>query len=259
MNLKLIFLACFLGLSTLANSQVDDIRKKSEENKKQHGNNKKERSGGSGKVSDDLAEGCVEACAATCFQIVGEAIWSGLVVHHNYMMDSVNYDPTVFCFDIMPHFAYNPDKKYINALPRVRGTWGVLSTDFRYNYLAEKVNSRYIDYQAVEWQVLQLNFTKIPVFNFRIGTGFYYDLFAKQIYSESSVAIGLRFNDFKLMTDLEGRYAPDALTEINFRLSYRLLQTKAMNMYLVFGVLNQNYFSSVNLTSVQCGLTFNLH
>lgn len=269
-----IILTCLL-LPSFISAQVDDIKRKSEEHKSNKDNQKDDKDSPGSSVADPLASACLTGCAEGCAQIVVPVIIGGIAQHHKYLMDSRDSDPAILSFDIMPHVAYSPTDEYINYLPRIRGTWGVLSTDVRFNYLTEYQGVSSGIYQTIEWQILELNFVAQQVVNFRIGSGLLYENFRgedeygdalpKETYNEHFIALEIRIHDRKILTGIEGRGAWDyevsenVFHEINLRGSYRFINSNNLFAYLTFGVIYQNYYSSVDLLSVQSGLTFNLH
>ncbi|MBL7849559.1 MAG: hypothetical protein JNN04_01565, partial [Cyclobacteriaceae bacterium] len=78
--------------------------------------------------------------------------------------------PSMVSLDMYAQAGYK-DKAYM-FWPRIRGNWGLFSTDFRANYLFEKDDTGgYKQLHTNDWQVLQLNITTSRLLTFRVGLG----------------------------------------------------------------------------------------
>jgi hypothetical protein len=277
-NFPILVVLFILVFSLSSKGQIDDIKKKSRENKKGNSSGNKSEPGiSSGRDSDPCAASCAEACFDVFFSVAFQA----LIEHHAYLLKSRDIDPTVVSLDIQPHFAYGPDNDYINFLPRIRGTWGVFSTDFRLNYLAEYKDYTASLFKIAEWQVLQINITPVPEFSLRFGSGAYFENFTdsvtdpitqvksskrlKNVFNEQFISVELRMNEQQFITTLEGRYAADysngnhVFSEINFRTNFRFIRFDHIAGYLMAGLVYQKYYDSIDLWSIQTGLSFNIH
>ncbi len=275
-TMKYIITALLLFQFLFASAQVDDIKKKSRENKNSGGNSDSYNYGGGN--SDNP---CLDACGEACFEFAFAIAFEALLSHHAYLMENRDKDPTVLSLDLMPHFAYGPEDNYFNLLPRIRGTWGVLSSDFRFNYLADYKDASADIYKVYEWQVVELNFLPIEELNIRVGSGIFVENFTassldpisgsmvgrryKDTYNENFASLELRLNDQQVLTSLEGRFAYDydtgnhVFTEINLRASFRFLDIPHVFSYLTGGIVYQKYYSSIDLWSIQAGFSFNIH
>ncbi len=269
---RILLFSCLLSLLFgQLHAQVDDIKRKSDENR-----DKKDQNGEKDYYStppdDPIMDACFSSCAMACFDVFFSVAGELLMDHHRDLMKNRDVDPTVLSIDFMPHIAYSPDDDYINLLPRIRGTWGIFSTDFRFNYLAEFDNAAADIYNTWEWQILQLNLVAAEVFNFRIGTGLLSENYKENlVYNEHSIGFEFRSQDQNLLTSLEGRTTWDyetgshVFTEGNLRFSYRFININHVFGYVIVGGIYQRYYEStvdspaVNLFSAQMGLTFNIH
>lgn len=188
----------------------------------------------------------------------------GLTVHHNYLMDNRDIFPSALSLEYMPHFASNGDNQF-SIFQRLRGTFGVMSTDFRFNVLTEFQNNTAQQYRTIDWQIMQLNFQAGPVVNLRFGSGILYDSYAENTYNEHFGSIGLSFFDYRFTTELEGRYCPSYTTavtvyeELNLRAKFRIIEMESLSTWFMVGGVYQSYYDVAEYKSLQTGLTIELH
>jgi hypothetical protein len=269
------FILLFTFIYSALFCQVDDI-------KKEAGKNRRNGEGGGDNSSDGLFENsdispCGEACFDAAFFIAVEA----LAKHHTYLMKNRDIDPTVLSIDVKAPLAYNPDWNYMNFLPSARASWGVLSMDFRFNYLAEFEDFTLDIYKLMHWQMIQFNIKPVPVFGLTIGTGLLFENYTdtvynsnlstvdtkrfKDNYNEHYLGLHFKFKEQQYLFNLEGRWALDYETttdifqEINLNGGYRFINFRHLYGYLTFGFVYQKYYSSVNLYSLFVGMNFNFH
>lgn len=275
-KIVVVFLLFALSIPQLT-AQIEDIKKKADKNKEENtGEHRDSRDRPpenpqnqslSGACLDGLFEVCTSVCATVAVGI--------MIEHHEYQMNNRDINPMAASIDVMPHFSYSSQDGLVNYLPRIRGTWGVLSTDFRFNYLTETADFSAETYRCMEWQVLQLSFSAAEVFNFRIGTGIMYENYTENVYNEHSVAMEARFSQQKVLTTLEGRGTWDYETgntvflEANGRIAIRFININHVFGYLHAGYTYQSYYPSLpsgeneynntNFHFFNTGLTFNIH
>src|SRR5690349_15139555 len=84
--------------------------------------------------------------------------------------------PSVISIEAMLQLASQPSRYYI-LNPRIRANWGVLFTDYRMNYMFEKVPGGLVDLRTDDWQIVGLNLVQRPSFNVRFSTGIMYERF----------------------------------------------------------------------------------
>ena len=116
MKFKLTFALTLVAFALLA--QVDEIKKKSQEN-----SNRKEGSGGgSGGASNVLA-------FFDMFRFLG--MWQ------TDKLAKREINPRIVSFEAFAQAAVQPSNYYL-VQPRLRGNWGLFSTDFRFNWLIDR-------------------------------------------------------------------------------------------------------------------------
>jgi hypothetical protein len=215
-------------------------------------------------LSSGCADGCADGCCYPLFNDFSVWAFEGLAKHHKFIVNNHDDYPTGLSFDFMPHAGYDGGS-LIHLLPRIRGTWGVISTDFRLNYLAE-IDPDYFDsYRTVEWQAFVLNTFPDKHFNLRVGTGILYDDYTSISYNEHFMGAELYILSHKFTVAAEGRMAFDyglglnVFSEAQFRLNYRYLDTKHLFGYLTMGATMQEYYSTVNIVTFLAGLSYNFH
>ena len=186
-----------------------------------------------------------------------------MITHHYYLLENADDYPIAFSADYMPHFAFNSDNQY-TMFQRIRGTYGVFSTDLRLNYLAEFSNMTVKSYSTLDWQIIQFSMYPSPNTNIRFGTGLMHDNYSNLTFNEHSLGLELYFFDYQYWFTIDGRYAFDynrveeIYSELNFRASYRFFQSDHLNTYFTLGALTQNYYTTTHLSSIQAGLTLNI-
>ncbi|MBC8147153.1 MAG: hypothetical protein H8E98_04135 [Bacteroidetes bacterium] len=251
-RLASILLFSFFLLSQSLNAQVGDIKGAS-------GNSK------GGFLSDGATSGdpmlglcCNDLFIDLFFDVI---VFGGLELHRLYM--DKQYDiPRITSIEFMPQFAFHPPSTYF-MIPRIRGNWGLFSTDFRYNFMLETSLLNGADiYKTIDWQIIELNLVVTENVNFRIGTGFMYEDFSRTYFNENTAALDFYTKDDALKIGGEFRYAFDyennvvPRTEGSLNLDYRIFNFNALSGYVNIGCLYQNYYNEVDLWSLKGGLSF---
>lgn len=167
--------------------------------------------------------------------------------------------PEIISIDLLPHIGIGENRAFL-FIPRVRGNWGLFSTDFRYSNLASDGT-----FKTYDWQILQFNFVNEPGVTFRLGTGFMYEEFTETMYNENTVGLDLRWKDNKISNNSEFRIAHNFNNgdtprwELGTRLNYKIIDLGRFDGYITAGVMFQKYYKEVNVWSGVTGLSFNLH
>jgi len=269
MKKKLSIFLTFLFVLFFINgfSQVDHIKSGSDKNASTKGNGHSETQHTSSGSSpgDGCLSGCFDACGSQCFQSMFEVlIVGGLHLHSDYLKKRHDI-PTVVSVDFMPHFGFNPPSCML-MLPRIRGNWGLFSTDFRLNNMMELGTGHGVKfYRTLDWQILELNLIVTEPITARIGSGFMYEKYSNTYFSESYIGLDWYMKKNLYLTTAEFRIAKDYETgatpraEGNLRFNYKVLDNKNLYGYVTAGCIYQNYYNSVDLWTAQVGLTFNFH
>ncbi|HBS86363.1 MAG: hypothetical protein A2W91_19305 [Bacteroidetes bacterium GWF2_38_335] len=209
------------------------------------------------------SDGCAEACVEVCCSEGGIFVIGALVIHHEDLMDSREELPMVLSADIMPHFSFSPPNGSFSMMPRVRGSWGVLSTDLKMNYLNEFHDFSAESQMTIHWQMVVSTWIEKQA-NIRFGTGLLYDHFEAVSYNEHYLAFELYLHDFNYKISLDGRYCAnyydlsDVYSEVNFGFSYKIMESPNSFGYVTFGALYQKIYEK-EVAGIQLGLTFNVH
>src|SRR6185369_8759197 len=117
--MRLYALICILlVISTLAVGQVDAIKRKSAENSSSRSE------GGAGSSSSS----CNVFFFFDLFQLIGEA--------QSVKLKKADSIKRIVSLETFFQGAFQPSTYYLFN-PRIRGNWGLFSTDFRMNYLVE--------------------------------------------------------------------------------------------------------------------------
>jgi hypothetical protein len=192
-------------------------------------------------------------------------IYDGLNILINwqqYKLQKKNVNPYMVSLDIISQAAIQPSRYYLYN-PRIRGNWGLFSTDFRINYLLEENVLGTQDLSSIDWQVLQLNIVTTRNVIGRIGGGFMKENFGgRQSFFESTYGIFVQSNSKGIGASAEYRLAQDFVIgaiprrEVSAQFEKRLFSRGYWNTYLTLGGVSQRYYESISVWGVQAGLAF---
>lgn len=269
--MKKYFIVCALLSFFIsgARAQVDSITSHSGQNKPPKSSSVEGKGSTDGCLSDACGLACSDGCAYTIEQIL-----VGAFKLHSYYLKQRKEIPEVVSFEMMPHLGYAEPQSSM-FLPRIRGNWGLFSTDLRLTNMIEYGTSDGTDYyNTLDWQILELNLLITKPVIFRIGSGIMYEFFSqhRNTFLEHYAGVDVNWKDHQFIASGEGRIAPDYETnavpriEANFRVNYRIKQTPHMNAYAMAGFVYQNYyrnnstsFKGVEVWVVQTGLSVMIH
>jgi len=250
-NIRLfsVVLIAFCSLASLA--QVDEIKKASKEN-----------SSKSSKSSVSSSEGGNSGGGNSfivfdMFRVLGA--WQSSVLQKRPEV------PTLVGLDFMVHGAIQPSSYYV-INPRVRGTWGILSTDFRTNYLIEENVEGNKSLTSYDWQIFQLNFVNTKNVIVRTGTGFMKEGFGDHnSFFEWTLSTNLMFNENKWGGFAEFRSAPDFNSgavprrEISMQVQRQIFSSGHWHGLATGGFQFQEYYQTVDVWGIQMGIVFKLY
>jgi len=173
-------------------------------------------------------------------------------------------NPSMISVDILAQAATQPSQYYL-ANPRVRGTWGLFSTDFRLNYLLQETANGTEDLSSFDWQVLQLNIITTRHVMGRVGGGFMKENFGgRKSFFESTYGLLLQSNSKKIGGNIEYRLAQDfdtgvvARRELSLQFEKRISSRGYWNTYVTFGGVYQRYYESITVWGLQAGIAFRI-
>jgi hypothetical protein len=245
------FLFSFLLVVNLiyAQAQVSDIKSASSSN-----------SGGGGGGGDRRGSSGSNAAFIYFFADV----LNGLVSWQQYKLQKKDENPYTVSLDIISQVAVQPSRYYLYN-PRLRGNWGLFSTDFRINYLLQETANGTDDLSSIDWQVLQLNIVTTRNVIGRVGGGFMKENFGgRQSFFESTYGLFIQSNSKKIGASIEYRLAQDFVTnqiprrELSAQFEKRLFSRGYWNTYLTLGGVYQNYYEKTYVWGIQAGLAFRI-
>lgn len=191
-------------------------------------------------------------------------IGNGIIEWQQYKLSRKEINPSVVSFETMLQAAVQPSSYYVFN-PRVRGNWGLFSTDFRINYLLQEDINGYEDLTTYDWQIVQMNLVTTRHVIGRVGIGFMHEDFAEhQSFTETTVGLNIYSNKRIINGGMEYRYASDFRTGAIPRREYsvfaekQILQRGRLHGYVTFGGMYQRYYSSISVWGIQGGLTFKI-
>lgn len=258
-NLHRLFLLLLVMLFsfTQAKAQVGEIKKSSPTSSTSKSNDRGTTGGGS-PCTDACFGACAAGCLDFCFSNAASWAWNS----HKRILGKKDKIPSIVSLEVMPVFGISGSNTYM-FMPRARVTWGLFTTDYRYFSMIEDMGGEEgVDtYTTHDWQVLVLNPVVIQPLTMRIGTGFMYEQFSRNIYSDFFLGFDIRGMEERVIVNLEGRYAtdyvnPTARAEGSIKANLELAAIGAFHPYLTAGILYQNYYQHVNVIGFQLG--FNL-
>jgi len=229
-------------------AQVSEIKSASSDNSSKSSS----KSGGDGESDDGGGGG-----------LIFDFLFGGIAEWQNFKLkDDRERYPSMVSLDIMFQGAIKPSSYYI-LWPRVRGNWGIFSTDFRMNYLIEEGIDGYQHIRTNDWQVLQLNLITSRFITFRIGTGFMQEAFnKKESFSESAFLLNVHAPDQTKQIGFEYRFAKDWETganprrEFTVQYQHQIFSSGALHGYATVGGAYQRYYNSITVWGIQAGLIF---
>jgi hypothetical protein len=164
----------------------------------------------------------------------------------------------IVSLDFYLQTAFQPSSYYI-IHPRIRGNWGLFSTDFRVNYLLEETFDGVEYLRTDDWQVLQLNVLTLNNVTFRIGGGILHENFSGgKTFPEWTTAFQLQNNGHRLGGVAEYRWSLPR-KEVSAHLQFKLWGTNHFHTYATVGALYQQYYSAISVWGIQTGLMFRIN
>src|SRR5262245_5141162 len=142
--------------------------------------------------------------------------------------------------------AAQPSSYYI-AHPRIRGNWGIFSTDFRFNYIIEEDIDGLKVLQTNDWQILQVNLVTTRSVKVSVGGGVIYEAFGERNdYPEwTTAAQVLPFG--KRMGGMAEYRGSEARNEISGQFRYVIRERGKMHWSLTMGAVYQRYYEEVTV------------
>lgn len=188
----------------------------------------------------------------------------GIATWQQYKLDRRSKNEYIVSLDIIGQASIQPSRYYLMN-PRIRGNWGLFSTDFRINYLLQETATGTESLSSIDWQILQLNLVTTRNVIGRVGAGFMKENFGGNLsFFESTYGVFIQSTNKKLGGTLEYRLAQDFTTgaiprrEIGAQFEYRLSTKGYWNTYLTLGGVYQQYYESINVWGMQAGLAFRI-
>lgn len=195
----------------------------------------------------------------------GDFLFGGIVEWQKFKLTEYGERyPSMVSLDVMLQGAIKPSSYYI-LWPRVRGNWGLFSTDFRMNYLIEESPEGFIHIRTNDWQILQLNLVTSKFFTFRLGSGIMQEAFgANRTFNENSFQLFIHAPDQSNNLGFEYRFSKDWDTGVNPRREFsaqyqhEIFNTGKLHGYATLGAVYQRYYNSIDVWGIQGGFVFRL-
>jgi hypothetical protein len=177
----------------------------------------------------------------------------GLIQWQEQKLSERGENPQLVSVDLMVSVAAQPSSYYI-INPRIRGNWGIFSTDFRLNYILEESVDGIKYIRTNDWQILELNLITSKNVNFYIGGGIIHESFNESnTLPEYSTALYFRPVRFPVGFNAELRFSEPRF-EFSGAIRKSIFERSSMNIYLTLGAVRQRYYSSVTVWGLQFGI-----
>lgn len=260
--LKILFSIVLISSYMYTEAQIDDIKKKSKENKKS--------ASSSDNSLDNFGEGCMTDVFSCCFDMGVSMFFALIVENHQSMMELLEKDPTVLSFEARTNFAvglhYSKDMNYtyVNYLPGVRGNLGAFSTDFRFNILTEYTDDLPNSFTSWEWLFL-FNIEPVETFKLTFGTGVQSETYSGSYFNEHYIGFKFGLADNKDYLDIDTRFSMDyesgafPFFEAGVHYKKQIAEFGNVFMHITLGGIYQNYYQSNDIWALQGGLIINVH
>lgn len=193
-----------------------------------------------------------------------DLIGSGIVEWQRYKLDKKQVNPSVISLEVMMQTAMQPSSYYIFN-PRIRGNWGLFSTDYRINYLVEEDINGYKDLTTLDWQILQLNLITTRHVIGRVGFGMMTENFGDyRSFGEGTVALQFYSNNRILNGTIEYRKATDwenfitPRRECSAYIERQFFENGRAHAYVTVGGMYQRYYESIDVWGIQGGVVLKL-
>jgi hypothetical protein len=250
--MRVIFILIMFVSCANLNAQVSEIKSASADN-----SSSKSEKGGSG----DSGSGSSSGSGAVFFNFLFSGIgdWQSYKLHD----DRERY-PSMVSLDVMLQGAIKPSSYYL-LMPRIRGNWGLFSTDFRMNYLIEEGAEGFEHIRTNDWQILQLNLVTHKFFTFKAGTGFMQEAFNdKEMFSETAFLLFVHAPDQSKLLGFEYRFAKDWDTgsnprwELSAQYQHELFNKGLLHGYASVGTVFQKYYNEIEVWGIQAGFVIRI-
>lgn len=234
-----------IWLSLSAAAQVDQIKSESKSNSEKTDRSRSS-GGGGGWFMFDLFMNTIPQ-------------WQGFKLRE----DRSRY-PSMVSLDMMVQGGVRPASYYL-FWPRIRGNWGLFSTDFRMNYLIEESIDGYKHIRTNDWQIIQMNLITSRFITLRVGTGMMTEAFgANRRFNESAFMLGVHAPDQSKIILFEYRFSKDWDTGVNprreFSVQYQhqLFSAGSLHGNISVGGVYQKYYNTIEIWGVQGGIVFRI-
>ncbi len=244
MKIKLTLALTLLTLASFA--QVDEIKKKSKEN-----SDRKESSGGSSGRSGNV------------FAFFDMFRFFGMWQADKLAKREIN--PRIVSFEAFAQAAIQPSNYYL-VQPRLRGNWGLFSTDLRFNWLIEQDINGNKELSTIDWQLVQFNIVTTKSVTGRIGFGSMYENFGDHnSFFEFSSGVSAYPEQWPIAFNIEYRVANDFETgavprrEFNFNIERTVFNSGKWHGNVTLGGVYQRYYEAISVWGIQAGFVFRVY
>ena len=246
---KALYIVLFLFGAFFADAQVSEIKSASS-NAPKTGNNGGEKGSRS---------------SGTLAYFFVDLMLNGVVEWQRHKLSRVEANPSLISVEVMGQVTAQSSVYYV-AHPRIRGNWGLFSTDFRLNYLVEEDINGFQDLTTYDWQIIQLNIITSKHVTGRVGFGMMKENFGDYLtFAENTCGLQWYTNHRRINGVLEYRSAVDwkvgfaPRREFNTFLEARVWQKGYAHLYATAGLVYQRYYNAIDVWGLQGGLIFKLH
>ena len=189
--------------------------------------------------------------------LIIDLMFSGVVRAQQQKLYQRRDNPSIVSLDLMIQSAIQPSSYYVFN-PRIRGNWGLFSTDFRMNYILEEDIDGIKHLRTSDWQILQLNIVTTRGVTARIGGGVIREAFAyRNEYPE--VTTGLHIHPWgKKLSGIAEYRSAEVRREVSAHMRYSVFNKGPLHGYATAGGVFQRHYETVDVWGFQAGFTLSI-
>ena len=250
-------------------SQIDDIKKKSDENAGDKSSNKGDRET-TANNEETIGESCTNQAFSACFNF-GLMIISDVIVQYTsnvYKRKPEN--PAILSLDFdagfAPAYEYNNSTfyKYMVFLPAIRANIASFMIEFRGNLLTEFDDNLQNTFKC--WDAV-IGFNIVPSSNciITLGTGIQREKYNDMHFHEYYLGTRIWVVDYRNFMELNYRLSKDYETdvvpfqEVSIKYNFRILNSEKADIHLTIGGHYQNYYELHDIWGLKTGIVLNIH
>jgi hypothetical protein len=204
-------------------------------------------------------DACYTACCLAFSSHLFYAYIDRMSEHHDKLIHNrVDY-PEAISFSASFIAGISPESQF-GVMPKIRGTYGIFSSEFSFFQLSDYGNYGNGIQQKISWQVLQINSYPAKNVNFKYGGGMQLYNAGEDLLTELAASLELKFLDQKVGIVIEGKYASDYSksetnnSEISLFTKINLAKSNHVRSNLLIGASYNHFMNNREAVGLHFGL-----